>query len=304
MILRRFPGTGRGPAGEKDFSFFHRQNVVVYAQSREVSYGEHTAPLSIKSCLSGREIYEVAGVPTAVGDGAYLVLNNDQPYASYIYSNETVESFCLFFQDGLEREVLAAFERSHENLLDDPEGHARRPAPFFQSLRRHDPLVSPLLARLHGSIARGQATQAWLDEQFCGLLEALLRAHGLALEEVAKLPLARPATRVEVYRRLCLARDYIESCYDEPCGLKQLARVACLSQHHFLRLFKAAFRVTPHQYLTEVRLRHALRLVEEQRCSITDVCYSVGFENASSFTRLFKRRFGAPPLALRRASRE
>jgi AraC family transcriptional regulator len=301
MILRRFPGTGQGPAGEKDFSFFHRQNVVVYAHSRDISYEEHTAPLSLKSCLRGSEIYEVAAVPIAVGESAYLVLNNGQPYASYIYSDETVESFCLFFQDGLEKEVLAAFEQSHEDLLDNPEGHSRWSAPFFQSLRRHNQLVSPLLARLHGGIAAGRATQLWLDEQFGRLLEALLQAHGMALREAERLPLARRATRLEVYRRLCLARDYIESCYVEPGGLRELARVACLSPHHFLRLFKAAFRLTPHQYLTDVRLRHALRMVEEKELSVTDVCHSVGFEDAGSFTRLFKRRFGAPPLARRRA---
>lgn len=304
MILRRFPGTGQGTAAGKDFSFFHRRNVVVYARSRDISYAEHTAPLSLKSCLSGSEIYEVSGVPIAVGEGAYLVLNNGQPYASHIYSDEAVESFCLFFRDGLEGEVLAAFERSHEDLLDNPEGHPRWPAPFFQSLRRRDQLVSPLLARLHGRIAAGRAEQLWLDEQFGRLLEALLRAQGLASREAEKLPLARPATRLEVYRRLCLARDYIESCYVEPGGLRELARVACLSPHHFLRLFKAAFRLTPHQYLTDVRLRHALRMVEEKSLSITDVCHSVGFEDASSFTRLFKRRFGATPGERRRARRK
>lgn len=303
MLLRRFPGQGQAPDGGKDFACFHRQNVVVHAVTRDISFREHTAPLSIKSCARGREVYEVDGVPHAVGEDAYLVLNNEQPYASHIYSDEGVESFCLFFRDGMEREVLAACERTHRDLLDDPEGDGGRPTPFFQSLRRHDALVSPLLARLRRAVGAGWPPQLWLDEQFADVLEALLRAQGLALREAEALPLLRRATRLEVYRRLCRARDYIESCYDEPAGLTELARVACLSQHHFLRLFKAAFRLTPHQYLTDVRLRHALRLVEEGSRPLTEVCQSVGFENPSSFARLFKRRFGVSPLERRRAAR-
>lgn len=304
MLLRRFPGQGRGPDGGKDFAGFHRQNVLVHAVSGDISYREHTAPLSIKSCARGREVYEVNGVPHAVSEDAYLVLNNEQPYASYIYSDEGVESFCLFFRDGMEREVLAACGRPAGELLDDPEGHGRLPAPFFQSLRRHDSLVSPLLARLRRGVAAGWPPQLWLDEQFGGVLEALLRAQGLALREAERLPLLRRSTRLEVYRRLCLARDYLESCYDGPGGLKELARVACLSQHHLLRLFKAAFGRTPHQYLTDVRLRHALRLVEEGGRPLTEVCQSVGFENPSSFARLFRRRFGVSPRARRRAARQ
>ncbi|MGH9900768.1 MAG: helix-turn-helix domain-containing protein [Pyrinomonadaceae bacterium] len=117
------------------------------------------------------------------------------------------------------------------------------------------------------------------------------------------MPFARRATRIEIYKRLCRARDYIESCYDEPVSLPLLAGVACLSRHHFLRLFREIFRMTPHQYLTEVRLQKARRLVEENDRPVAEVCVAVGFEDPSSFARLFRRRFGRTPRALRRPAR-
>jgi AraC-like DNA-binding protein len=305
MILRRFPGKGHLSQDDgNDFSHFHRRNVIVCAKSCEIAYEKHTAPLSIKSCLRGTEIYEINGVPIAVTESTYLVLNKEQPYASYIYSNETVESFCVFFRDGLETEVRAAFDHAHEHLLGNPEGSAGWLTPFFQNLRHQDVLVSHKLRRLHRGINEGRVSQIWLDEECNNLMEALLRAHGHTLEEIEKLPLIRRATRLEIFRRLCLAKDYIESCYDEPISLGKLARVACLSQHHFLRLFKAAFSLTPHQYLTNVRLQKALKLVREKDSPITDVCHSVGFEDPSSFTRLFKRRFHLSPLEMRRANQK
>jgi AraC-like DNA-binding protein len=296
MILRHFPGYGDDSFAAADFSCFHRENVIVHAKSSDVAYSRHTAPLSVKTCLAGAEIYELNGVPIAVKPGKYLVVNGEQEYASYILSHQEVESFCVFFEDNLASEVLAAFSRSHNQLLDTPETVA--PTPFFQNLR---PVNTSLVANLQTAVRQGFPAQMWVDEQANFVLAALLREQRRTLRETESLPLARPATRIEIYRRLSLAKDYIASCYAEPLSLKQLARVACLSQHHFLRLFKTAFRQTPYQYLTAVRLEKARRLVMESGDSITDICFAVGFENPSSFARLFRSRFGQSPTDLRRA---
>lgn len=308
MILRRFPGNRRNghltQEGQRDFAFFGRQNVVVYARSSDISYAEHTAPLSIKSTLKGREVYEVAGIPIAVDENSYLVLNNRQPYASHIFSNEEVESFCVFFRNRLEQEVSATLLHSHEKLLDHQGETPTAPVIFFQSLRRHDEAVSLQMKLLHAGIVQGLESELWLDEQFNSIMEALLKAHHHTLMEADNLPLVRRATRIEIYKRLCRAKDYIESCYAEPLSLALLAEVACLSQHHFLRLFKEAFRLTPHRYLTDIRLRRARQLIEEKNFAVVDACMSVGFENASSFARLFKQRFGRSPSEMHPARRK
>lgn len=301
MILKHFPGYGNNLLKSQDFFAFHRENVIVYAKSSDVAYSEHTAPLSIKTCFKGTEFYEVNNVPIGVEDGKFLVINDDQQYASYILSNEPVESFCIFFRDNLDREVSAAFACSPEKLLDDPEKHLKSPPPFFQNLRRANSPILFLLKSLHRELDnRAETSQLWLDEQSNRLMEILLHEHRQTLCELQTLPMIRPKTRLEIYKRLSLARDYIESCYDEPVNLKKLSQIACLSPHHFLRLFKAAFRQTPHQYLIDVRLQQALKLIKEGNFSITDICFNVGFENLSSFIRLFKNRFRLSPTEFRR----
>jgi transcriptional regulator GlxA family with amidase domain len=72
-----------------------------------------------------------------------------------------------------------------------------------------------------------------------------------------------------------------------------------LSQSHFLRLFKQAFGVTPHQYLRQVRLQKARQLLVQKNLSVTEVCLSVGFDNLSSFSRLFSQTFGFSPRQMR-----
>lgn len=275
--------------------------MVVYATSRDIAYSEHTAPLSIKTTLKGREIYEVNQTPISVDENSYLVLNNEQPYSSYIYSDEEVESFCVFFRDGLEREVSATLDYSHARLLDCPTTYLTSPPIFFQTLRQQHPALSRQLKQLHAGITCGATSQLWLDEQCSSIMEVLLQTRRQVFSEVERLPLVKHSTRVEIYKRLCRAKDYMESCYDEPVTLTTLAAVACLSRHHFLRLFKDAFNTTPHRYLTDVRLRHARKLIEEKGYAVARACHLVGFENQSSFSRLFRQRFGHPPSSVRPA---
>jgi len=55
------------------------------------------------------------------------------------------------------------------------------------------------------------------------------------------------------------------------------------------------YRKTPHQYLTEKRLKRAKALLAKEGISISDVCNSVGFESLGSFSTLFKKLNGFAP---------
>ena len=85
--------------------------------------------------------------------------------------------------------------------------------------------------------------------------------------------------------------------------LPQIASVACMAPHHFLRTFKQAFQETPHQYLTELRLDRAKTLLYRTDTPITDICMEVGFESPGSFSWLFRRQFGTSPSGYRNALR-
>ena len=104
---------------------------------------------------------------------------------------------------------------------------------------------------------------------------------------------------VDTYRRLSRARELMDDCYHLPLDLDQISREACLSRYHFLRLFRQVFDKTPHQYLTERRIKKAKELLSYSQLSVTDVCFEVGFESLGSFSSLFHRRVGQPPISYR-----
>jgi AraC-like DNA-binding protein len=87
--------------------------------------------------------------------------------------------------------------------------------------------------------------------------------------------------------------------YGRPLDLTATARAGELSKFHFIRLFKRAYGTTPHQYLSDVRINQAKKLLLTV-ATVMEVCLAVGFESPSSFTGFFKKATGRTPSEYRR----
>ena len=104
--------------------------------------------------------------------------------------------------------------------------------------------------------------------------------------------------RIYLYRRIVQAKLFIDNHYHEIINLDNIADEASFSKFHFIRLFKATYHKTPHQYLISVRIENA-RLLLKKGIPVTDVCYSVGFDSISSFSALFKKHTTRAPSVYR-----
>lgn len=93
----------------------------------------------------------------------------------------------------------------------------------------------------------------------------------------------------------------VEAHIESPVSLADLAYLAGRSLSSFKRDFQAIYHQPPAQWLREQRLLRAQRLLQTTDLSVTDVCYSLGFESVAHFGRLFKRQFGYPPSQRRHA---
>ena len=119
-------------------------------------------------------------------------------------------------------------------------------------------------------------------------------------EEQVKAIRAAVYPRGELSRRIMLAKEYMSRHFSERLDLGVIAGRAFISKYHFLRLFKLHYGMTPHQYLTMVRLQEA-KLLVVQGLPIPEVCAAVGFDSISSFKGLFKRYWGKAPAAWKKA---
>ncbi len=103
-------------------------------------------------------------------------------------------------------------------------------------------------------------------------------------------------------RRLLRARDAMDRTYAEPLDIPVLARIARVSDAHFIRTFRATFGETPHRYLQRRRVERAMYLLRETDRSVTEICMEVGFTSLGTFSRTFRDIVGVSPVAYRRGS--
>jgi len=88
-----------------------------------------------------------------------------------------------------------------------------------------------------------------------------------------------------------------------PHTVGSLARVAAMSRSAFASRFRDVLRRTPMDYVKEVRLRAAARLLERGDLPVEVVAERAGFASRSHFSRAFRARFGRSPTAFRAAGR-
>ena len=90
-------------------------------------------------------------------------------------------------------------------------------------------------------------------------------------------------------------QEFIESHYMYDLTLTMLAERFSYHPSYFSELFKSKMGKTFVQYVTEVRMKQATRLLEETSLSLWDIAELTGFANASYFSSKFKRQYGISP---------
>jgi AraC-like DNA-binding protein len=104
----------------------------------------------------------------------------------------------------------------------------------------------------------------------------------------------------EQNRRLLRARDAMDRSYAQPLDIPALARVAHVSEAHFIRTFRATFGETPHRYLQRRRVERAMFLLRATDDSVSAICLDVGFTSLATFSRTFSEIVGESPRVYRK----
>lgn len=93
---------------------------------------------------------------------------------------------------------------------------------------------------------------------------------------------------------------YTLSYYHKEIKLEEVASLCNFSESSFCRYFKGITRKTYFDFLTEVRISNACRMIVEDKFSLSYICFECGFNNVSNFYRHFKRIMSMTPLEYKR----
>ncbi|PRE75820.1 AraC family transcriptional regulator [Burkholderia multivorans] len=122
-----------------------------------------------------------------------------------------------------------------------------------------------------------------------------------ALRRMAYLESTRQAREYTHARSMHAAVEYIRDNFREPLTLVALAEAVGYpgDLYAFIRSFKKAHGVTPHQYIIETRLQAARDLIERGRSDVTEAALACGFSTTSHFSATFRKRWGISPSELK-----
>lgn len=98
--------------------------------------------------------------------------------------------------------------------------------------------------------------------------------------------------------------DYMHAHLSEDVSLEDLAKVACLSRFHLIRMFKHVYGETPYQRLTRLRIERACQRLAHGEDLVATVALDCGFANPTHFAAAFRRLVGMSPRAYRTSASE
>ncbi len=105
----------------------------------------------------------------------------------------------------------------------------------------------------------------------------------------------------EYTRRIDRVIDYLGDHLDTPLKLEELAKVACFSEFHFHRVFRAMTGETLNDFTNRLRLEKAARLLKRTRQSATEIALECGFSSSATFSRSFNNAFNTSPTQYRKS---
>ena len=136
------------------------------------------------------------------------------------------------------------------------------------------------------------------NELYVDSLITLLGIHLLRNYTEPLRPLAPSKGSLPKYKAKKI-RDYLHANFRGKLSIAELSAMAGISPGHFIKAFTRTFGATPHQYLINLRIAAAERLLSESDLSISEIAYASGFSSQSHLTTAMRKHKGTTPARIR-----
>lgn len=246
-------------------SFTHTVNHEVYRIDKGDAFV--ISPFTLHSLIVDPaielEIYGCEFLPSFIDERL-----KDMPAGPRFFDALYLEHF-LLSETGKQSKITldSAAEVTVRNLMKDMLMEYEKRHPFFQiALKAHLlQLLSVLVRQVNGELVKASFEKS---EKYRGIMTKVV--------------------------------DYIHQQLHEDLNLSKLCTVSNMSRSTFCTLFKEWTGKTFNRYVTDLRIFQAMCLLKEPELTVTDVCYSAGFNELSYFCRIFKKYTGISPTEYRK----
>ncbi len=266
------------------------ENQISCETVQQAYYPVHTSNFSINTVFSGSSTFNIGKRQLNLYPESFLAIKNGTSYSSRIDSFIPVNNFSISFSPSFLSDFNRLQRNAFNDLLDEPFQEGDHPDfSFVETIYPFSGDMKYNIMHLKHHLENGTCDDLLINDYLHHCLINYYKVyHKEVVDKSVKLTFMHSSTKVEILKRLTLAKEYILSNYSRSIELDDIARHACLSVNHLLRTFKQAFGQSPYQFLTKTRIERSKHLLKNTNFTINEIVDLIGFECPSSFIRLFK----------------
>jgi AraC-like DNA-binding protein len=257
---------------------------------------EFTYPIHNHEVFELNFVEHAAGVRRIVGDsneviGDYDLVLITSPDLEHVWEQNTCTSDDI-------REITVQFylDLSDDGFLSRNPFHSLRK--MLKEARKGLSFPMDAIIRVYQQLD----TLSSVKDGFYAVMQFLTILYELSRCEGARTLATSSYAKVEVEsdsRRVLKVKNYIAKNYMDEIRLNTLADIAGMSPSAFSRFFKLHTGRNLSDYIIEMRLGYASRMLVDTARSIAEISFQSGFNNLSNFNRIFKKKKGCSPSEFR-----
>lgn len=276
-------------------------NAVYYSVLKEGKDENAFRSLCLKHVLEGEITYKTPGSEYKLRAGQVMVASKQPGVKAFFSSESPVISICIDINPALITEVfsvlsannLTGFEKfanGYFTVVNYSEKLSCSDAFFYKDFLGHVKKI------YHGESPEPRIRKEW----FYALAEQLILQVYKGFLSQSRLPFSKFSTREEIYRRLRIAKEYMDENFLSIRSNNEIAARCMLSEYHFIRSFGQLYNVSPFQYLQRLRLTYSMSLIRTTDWDLSYIASICGFQDISTFSKSFKRHYKISPSAIRK----
>jgi AraC-like DNA-binding protein len=227
---------------------------------------------------------------------AYFLLSIKQPCECTVNTTSITRNISIDISHTTLNEVFTTLSNRQPNPLENLQAaHFISPEFFEHQYPAEHSELGQLLMQLGKELRKSPGRPMHFSEEtFYVLAEKVIAHENQMHHSLHQLEAVKTSTKKETLKRLLQGKTYMEDSFLQNPTIAEISRYANLSEYYFFRNFRSAFQFSPYQYLLQLRLEHARKLVK-QKMLIQDIADACGFPDTPSFSKAYKKKFGFSP---------
>ncbi len=264
------------------------ENKILYSNHNKDVSVSYQSTYTIKYVIEGVKHYNYNNQDIKVSKNQYLILNNGNNITSE--AKKGTKGLSFFLSPKLMNEIYH-YETNGSSSIQFLE--------IIQNASNSN--ISNLLNKIAYLYEKNQISlRQQMDDLFINISEIIVLQQITINNNFNNLKIVKHNTKQELYKLVIQAKEYLDDNISKDISLNTISKDVGISKYYLHRLFTEINGYTPHNYLTNIRLKKAKEKLQYSKDSIFEIAIACGFDNAPYFSNTFKKHIGCYPSQYRK----